>query len=77
MELIDNVLGIDWSTSKYVGDGVYMTDSTSQTGMPSVALRTDRMDQQHIILLEKREFEDMVKTGQEIMEKHKKVSQDG
>ena len=58
MDVIDNVFGMDWTESQYVGDGVYVMDSTDKTGIPSVAIRTDRTapNERHAIPFEKGSF---------------------
>ena len=57
MDRTDRTLNLDWSGAQYVGGGVYVLDSTHHTGTPSVALRADRGEEQHVILMEKRAFE--------------------
>ena len=70
MEITDTVLHMNWTESQYVGDGVYILDSTERSSVPSVALRTDRESRHHVILLEEREFEEMVSAGRKLLEKY-------
>ena len=64
MDRTDRTLNLDWSSAQYVGGGVYVLDSTHRTGTPSVALRADRGEEQHVILMEKRVFEVMARYGE-------------
>ena len=64
MDRTDRTLNLDWSGAQYVGGGVYVLDSTHHTGTPSVALRTDRGEEQHVILMEKRVFEVLARYGE-------------
>ena len=48
MAAIDTVHGLDWSEATYIGDGVYLVDSTRHTGVASVALRAD-VDYQNFV----------------------------
>ena len=47
MNQFDTVLKVDWSSATYIGDGVYVMRVDGD-----VALRTDRDDQSHVIVLE-------------------------
>ena len=67
MELIDNVFGLDWSQSKYVGDGVYVMDASVHAGVASVAVRTDGESTHHVIIFEEQFFEDLVTSGRAIL----------
>ena len=67
MAAIDEVFGMDWAEARYIGDGVYMLDSSDHTGIPSVAIRTDREFRHFVIVLEDNVFEDMVKVGQAML----------
>ena len=61
----DKVLGLDWREARYIGDGVYMADSSDLTGIPSIALRTDRKHgHQDVIVLEDSVFNELVHAGQ-------------
>lgn len=65
MDPIDNVLGMDWTEARYIGDGVYMKNASEHTGIPSVALRTDREDSHmDVIVLEDSVFDELVRAGQ-------------
>ena len=61
---IDRALNLDWSDAQYVGGGVYVLDSTHRTGIPSVAVRADRGEEQHVILMEKQVFEILARYGE-------------
>ena len=63
MDRIDRVLNLDWSEAQCAGGGVYVLDSTHRTGIPSVAVRADRGGKQHVILLEKKVFESLARSG--------------
>ena len=67
MDQTDRTLNLDWSEAQYAGGGVYVLNSTHRTGTPSVALRADRGEEQHVILLEKRAFEIMARCGEMIL----------
>ena len=64
MDRIDRVLNLDWSEAECAGDGVYVLDSTRLTVTPSVAVRADRGEEQHVILLEKAVFESLARYGE-------------
>ena len=67
MTQFDTVFGEDWGDNtgtQYIGDGVYIRDWTDWTGIPSVALRTDRGNGSNVIVLEQKDFNTMVKIGQ-------------
>ena len=66
MEKIDQITGLDWSESKYVGDGVYVRSAADYMGIPSVAIRTDRGDVHHVIVMETDIFAAFVKEGKRI-----------
>ena len=64
MAAIDTVLGLDWSGATYIGDGnVYLMDATPRQGVASVAVRTDREYQNHVIVFELEVFKDLVSRG--------------
>ena len=65
MSQIDHVFGMDWGDARYVGDGVYIRDCTDYSGIPAVALRTDRENQHFVIVLEAEFFDYVVRIGQE------------
>ena len=67
MAAIDTVHGLDWSEATYIGDSVYLVDSTRHTGVASVALRTDRDYQNFVIVLELEVFRDFVSKGTEML----------
>ena len=67
MSQIDHVFGMDWGDARYVGDGVYLRDCTDYSGIPAVALRTDRENQHFVIVLEAEFFDYVVRTGQELL----------
>ena len=67
MSQIDHVFGMDWGDARYVGDGVYLRDCTDYSGIPAVALRTDRDNQHFVIVLEAEFFDYVVRTGQEML----------
>ena len=75
MSQIDNVLGFDWGdeTTRYIGDGVYAKDCTTYSGVPAIAIRTDRTDetgiQRHfVIVLEQEFFNELKRVGDEIID---------
>ena len=68
MAAIDTVLGLDWSNSTYIGDGVYLMDASLDMGIPSVAVRTDREYQNHVIVFEVEVFKDLVHKGTEMLQ---------
>ena len=70
MAAIDTVFGMDWSESRYIGDGVYIMDATPRMGIPSVALRTDRESMSHVIVFEEADFRDMARIGKELFQKY-------
>ena len=65
---IDQVFGMDWTESTYIGDGVYMMDATHRQGVPSVAVRTDKDFRHFVIFFEYSDFETMVTKGRAIFE---------
>lgn len=69
MNPIDDVFGMDWTDSTYLGDGVYLKDSSERTGINSVALRTDRnMGATHqVIVLEDGVFADLMHEGKKML----------
>ena len=54
MNRFDTVLKVDWSSATYIGDGVYVMRVDGD-----VALRTDREDQSHVIVLEPKMLEEL------------------
>ena len=73
MEQIDNVLGLDWSEAQHAGDGGDGLDSSHSASAPSVAIRTDRGWDQHVILLEQDTFESLVRTGQAMLARQNNI----
>ena len=67
MAAIDTVIGLDWSEATYIGDGVYLVDATPHMGIASVAVRTDRDWQNHVIVFELEVFKDLVSKGTEML----------
>ena len=77
MDQIDRVFNLDWSEAQYAGDGVYVLDSTHRTGIPSVAIRADRGEEQHVILLEKKVFESLARSGGAMLARQDNIRQAG
>ena len=75
MSQIDSVIGIDWGDAQYIGDGVYLLDSTHYSGVPSVAVRTDRTidsrPQSFVIVLEQEVFDRLARIGQAIISRQR------
>ena len=67
MAAIDTVIGLDWSNATYIGDGVYLADASLHIGIPSVAVRTDREWDNHVIVFEVEVFRDLVSKGTEML----------
>ena len=73
MNQTDRVLGLDWSEAQHAGDGVYVLDASHHTGAPSLAIRTDRGFDQHVILLEQETFLSLVRTGQAMLARQNNI----
>lgn len=73
MEQTDRILGLDWSEAQHAGDGVYVLDASHHTGAPSLAIRTGRGPDQHVILLEQDTFESLVRTGQAMLARQNNI----
>ena len=54
MSAIDKVLKVDWSQAEYIGDGVYTMRVDGD-----IALRADRGEENHVIVLEPRMLEEL------------------
>ena len=59
MSAIDNVLRVDWSQASHIGDGVYAMRVDGD-----IALRTDRGDENHVIVLEPEMLDELNKFDQ-------------
>lgn len=67
MRVIDQVIGMDWTHSQQVGDGVYIVDATQRMGTPSIAVRTDRETGHQVIVMESQVFTAFIQQGQQII----------
>ena len=83
MSRVDSVFGLDWEEAEHIGYGVHLLDSTHHTGIPSVALRTDRtgddpyVPKSFVIVLEKEVFDKLVRLGQAIISRQQETIRGG
>ena len=73
MTAIDNVLGMDWSDAKYIGDGVYLRDAEDYLGFPAVAVRTDRGPIHQVTVFDTSVFNAFVNEGTQVLQSRGKT----
>ena len=67
MDLIDRVFNLNWSDAEHAGGGVYVMDATHRTGIPSLAVREDRGEEHHVILMERTIFKNLTRYGRMLL----------
>ena len=75
MDLIDRVFNLDWSNAEHAGSGVFVMDATHRTGIPSVAVRSDRGEEHHVILMERTIFKNLTRYGRMLMDRQDNARQ--
>ena len=77
MDLTDRVLNLDWSNAEHAGHGVFVMDATRLTGVPSLAVREDRGEKHHVILLEGTIFKNLTRYGKMLLDRQDETRQAG
>ena len=67
MDLIDRVFNLNWSDAEHAGSVVYVMDATHLTGIPSLAVRSDRGEEHHVILMERTIFKNLTRYGRMLL----------
>ena len=77
MAAIDNTLGYDWISADYIGDGVYVMDTTVHQGVLSIGLRTDRPSNgSNVIVLEAKQVHAVAQHVHQVKAKWERIQRE-